>query len=311
MYKRRTVCVVIPCFNVEDHVLGVLSEVPPMVDWIIAVNDGSRDSTSSVLQRVMGGRLRVIDYSKNLGVGAATRTGFEEAARLGADVMVKLDGDGQMDPRELPTLLDPLVDGRYDYAKGNRLLDSRVYQRMPRARLFGNFALTFLTKLASGYWHVLDPQNGFVAIRTDVWRRLNIAHLTRGYFFENDMLVHLNIVGARIIDVPTTVHYDGARSSLRIHRILPSFAFLLFRRTIYRFYTKYILRDFSPIALLVLVGLPLFLWGLIFGVWAWWDHGSRGVVASTGTVMLSVLPLLLGFQLLLQALVLDIHEGRP
>lgn len=310
MYKRRTVCVAIPCFNVEDHILGVLGAVPPFVDWIVAINDGSRDSTSPVLQRVAGGRLKVIEHPENLGVGAATRTGFEEAVRLGADLIVKLDGDGQMDPRELPKLLDPLVDRGYDYAKGNRLLDSGVFRRMPRVRLVGNFALTFLTKLASGYWHILDPQNGFIAIRSDVWARVDTEHLSRGYFFENDMLVHLNIINARVTDVPTTVRYAGERSNLRISRVLPSFAILLLKRTVYRFYTKYILRDFSPIALFVLLGLPLFLWGLLFGVWAWWDHANRGVVASTGTVMLSVLPLLLGFQLLLQALVLDIQEGR-
>jgi glycosyltransferase involved in cell wall biosynthesis len=251
----------------------------------------------------------VVTHERNRGVGGAMVTGFQKAAELGADVMVKVDGDGQMHPDHLPVLLEPLAEDGYDYAKGNRLLDRAALGAMPRVRLVGNLAMTFLTKLASGYWHLLDPQNGYVAIRTDTWRLLDRDRIASGYFFENDMLVHLNILGARVKDVPMPARYEDEPSSLRVHRIIPVFTWLLISRMVYRFYTKYMLLDFSPIALFVLTGLPLFFWGLGFGAWAWWVNAEQGKFASTGTVMLSVLPLLVGFQLLLQALVLDIQQS--
>jgi glycosyltransferase involved in cell wall biosynthesis len=308
MYKEHRVHVVIPCFNVVDRAGEVIAGIPSFVDGIVAVDDGSTDGTSELLDRLSDGRLRVLHHERNRGVGAAMVTGLQCAAEEGADILVKIDGDGQMDVRYLPELLEALVDG-YDYAKGNRLLDQRALAAMPRARLFGNFALTFLTKLASGYWHILDSQNGFVAIRRPVWEALDSGRIANGYFFENDMLVHLNILNARVKDIPMPARYQGERSNLRVGRIVPSFTWLLVRRTVHRFFWKYVLRDFSPIALFVFAGLPLFLWGIIFGAWAWWDHARQNIVTPTGTVMISVLPLLLGFQLLLQALVLDIQES--
>lgn len=306
--RSEQVFVVIPCYQVASHIEAVVAGVPDYVDGIVAVDDASTDGTLAALQAIADPRLTVVRHERNRGVGAAMVTGFGKAAELGADVLVKLDGDGQMDPAHVQQLLEALGDG-YDYAKGNRLLDQRALRAMPRSRLIGNFALTFLTKLASGYWHVLDSQNGYIAIRRRTWEALDHERIADGYFFENDMLVNLNIIGARVKDVAMPARYQGERSSLRIGRIVPSFALLLLRRTIYRFYNKYVLQDFSPIALFVFAGLPLCLWGLGYGIYAWWDHARQGVVTPTGPVMISVLPLLMGFQLLLQALVLDIQQS--
>lgn len=310
MYRERRIALIIPCFDVADRVGAVLASIPDFVDAIVAVDDGSTDGTRAVLDAARDPRLQVIAHERNAGVGAAVITGFQRASELGMDVFVKVDGDGQMDLRHLPALLDGLLDDpRYGYAKGNRLLDQKALARMPRVRLAGNWALTFLTKLASGYWHILDPQNGFVAIRRETWALLDPDRIARGYFFENDMLVNLNIAEVRVKDVAIPARYEGERSSMRLRRVIPSFAGLLVRRTIHRFSTKYVVRDFSPIALFVFAGLPLFLWGIGFGAFEWWDHARRDVVTPTGTVMLAVLPLLIGFELLLQALVLDIQNS--
>lgn len=235
-------------------------------------------------------------------------TGFTRAAELDAEIMVKVDGDGQMDLSYLSALLEPLVSQGYQYTKGNRLVDRKALEAMPRARVFGNFALTFLTKMASGYWHIMDPQNGFLAITADTWKLLDPQRIYHGYFFENDMLVNLNLLNARVKDIPMPSRYGNEVSGLKIRQIIPMFSWLLMDRTVYRFWTKYVLQDFSPIALFVLTGLPLFFWGIMFGAASWIYNGYHGVVTSTGTIMLSVLPLLLGFQLLLQALVLDIQD---
>lgn len=308
MYSGYSIHVVVPCFNVADHIDSVLSDMPTFVDRIFAVDDGSSDDTIERLERSGDPRLGIVRHSRNRGVGAAVISGFEQAVSTGADIIVKVDGDGQMDLTRLQTLLDALATEGFDYAKGNRLLDRRALSAMPRTRVVGNFALTFLTKLASGYWNILDPQNGYLAIRSRTWSLLDPSRLSTGYFFENDMLINLNIISARVKDVRMPARYLGESSHLRVRRVIPSFMVLLIRRIGYRFMTKYVLLDFSPIALFVLAGLPLFLWGVGFGAWAWWYHAQEGAIASTGTVMLSVLPLILGFELLLQALVLDIQS---
>jgi glycosyltransferase involved in cell wall biosynthesis len=301
---------VIPCYDVARHIADVLARVPDYVDHIIVVDDASKDDTASTLERVADARVEVLRHERNRGVGAAMRTGFIRGATTGADLLVKVDGDGQMDLVELPKLLDALVaDPRYGYAKGNRFVDERALSRMPRLRFVGNFALTFLTKLASGYWYIVDPQNGFVVIRRSVWERLDPERIDDGYFFENDMLVGLNILDVPVKDVPIAARYGDEPSSLRVRRVLVPFAFLLLRRTLHRVYVKYILRDFSPIALFLLAGIPLFVWGVLFGAYQWWNHATQNIATPTGTVILSVVPLILGFQLMLQALVLDIQNS--
>jgi len=310
MYRETRVHVVIPAFNAAATIGAVLRAVPPFVDAITVVDDGSEDVTSSEVEKIGDPRVTLNRHASNRGVGGAMLSGLSIALEAGDGIIVKVDADDQMDLRELPKLLDPIIEGRSDCVKGNRFLHSRQLSSMPFHRRMGNFALTFLTKIASGYWHVFDPQNGYIAWSTPTLRLLDLERVAKGYFFENDMLINLNIFDARVIDVPMPARYGGERSSMSIARVLVSFPTCLVRSGSRRFYEKYILRDFSPIALLVILGMPLFLWGAAFGAWTWLQSWRFDRFASTGTVMLSVLPLVLGFQMLLQAFVLEIGGGR-
>jgi glycosyltransferase involved in cell wall biosynthesis len=302
--------VVIPAYNVADRIAAVLKAVPDFVDAIRVVDDGSRDGTADAALAVADPRVRVVRHATNQGVGAAMVSGFRDALMDGDDgIVVKMDGDGQMDPAMLPRLLDPIVDGRCGYAKGNRFLFARELAVMPRHRLVGNFVLTFLTKLASGYWHVFDPQNGYLAIAAPVLRLLDFDRLSRRWFFENDMLINLNVFNVPVADVPMPSRYGDERSSMSIGRVLVSFPYHLFRGYWSRFYRKYVLRDFSPIALFMLTGLPLVVFGILLGGYTWFQSWRLNRFASTGTVMLSVLPFIVGFQLVLQALVLEMRDS--
>jgi glycosyltransferase involved in cell wall biosynthesis len=309
MYRGLNVAVAIPSYRAESTIAAVVAGLPDVVDHIVAVDDASPDGTGAALDALREPRLTVIHHDKNRGVGGAMKSAYRRCLELGADVVVKVDADGQMDPGQLTALLDPIVDRGYDYAKGNRFLDSKALADMPFVRLWGNLALTFLTKMASGYWHVFDPQNGYVACPARVLRRLDLDALVDDYFFENDMLVHLNILECRVIDVPMPARYGGAPSSMRIGRVIAGFPRRLFGRFWKRIYQRYVLRDFSPVALFLFAGIPLLLGGAAFGAWAWYESYHTGVVSSVGRVMLSVLPIVIGFQLILQAVLLDIHSS--
>jgi glycosyltransferase involved in cell wall biosynthesis len=309
VYRETRVHVVIPAYNVAPRIAAVLKSVPDFVDAITVVDDASRDATADAARGAGDPRVRVLRHDVNQGVGAAMVTGFADALAAGEGIVVKMDGDGQMDPAMLPRLLDPIVEGRCGYAKGNRFLFARELAAMPRHRLVGNFSLTFLTKLASGYWHVFDPQNGYVAIASSALRLLELHRLSRRWFFENDMLINLNVFNVPVADVAIPARYGDERSSMSIGRVLVSFPFHLFRGYWSRFYRKYVLRDFSPVALFMLAGIPLLLFGICFGGYTWVQSWRLNRFASTGTVMLSVLPFIVGFQLVLQALVLEMRES--
>ena len=313
MFRGLKIFVIVPAYNEEGQIEAVLAGIPEFVERIVVVDDASSDRTAEVVERSSTNDPRVVLLREvsNLGVGGATFKGFRWSVEQGADILVKMDADGQMDPEGLPRLVEQVADGRFDYAKGNRFLDTRDLAAMPKLRLFGNFLLTFLTKLASGYWHVFDPQNGFVALRADAWRRLPLEGLANGYFFENDMLVRLNVAGCKVTDVPIPARYRGEKSSMSLPRILGSFPLLLLHRFLFRIYQKYVLRTFSPIALFYGLGVPLFAWGVVFGLAVWMHSFLFREVATVGTVMLSALPVIVGLQLVLQAIVLEIEESKP
>jgi glycosyltransferase involved in cell wall biosynthesis len=308
MYKNRRIAVVVPAYNEARHVGGVLRSLPEYVDHIIAVDDCSADDTDAVIRSCADARVAPLNTPANMGVGGATMLGYAKALELGCEVIVKMDGDGQMSPEHLPLLLDAVVEQGYDYAKGNRFMAGASLAGMPRLRLFGNIVLTFVNKLASGYWHIFDPQNGYTAISADALRRLDFGLLHRRYFFENDMLIGLNLYNARVRDVAMPARYGDEHSDLNPLHVGLKFPLLFVPRLWRRIYHKYVLRDFSPIALFLFTGLLLIAWGVLFGAYHWAKSISSGHPATTGTVMLAVLPLILGFQLILQAVVLDIQE---
>ncbi|MCA1635826.1 MAG: glycosyltransferase family 2 protein [Acidobacteria bacterium] len=308
MYKNKRIAVVVPAYNETRHVGEVLRTMPDYVDHVVAVDDCSTDDTLATLRACADPRVVALQTEGNQGVGGATLVGYAKALELGGDVLVKMDGDGQMSPEHLPLLLDALIEQEYDYAKGNRFLAGESLSLMPRHRLFGNVVLTFVNKLASGYWHVFDPQNGYTAIRAEALRRLDLAGIHRRYFFENDMLIALNFHNARVRDVAIPARYGDEQSDLNPFKVGVTFPLLFVPRLWRRIYQKYVLRDFSPIALFLFAGLLLFAWGLLFGAYHWAKSVLTGHAAPTGTIMLAVLPLVLGFQLILEAVALDIRE---
>ncbi len=301
------VAVVIPCFKEREQILDVIQAIGDEVDHIYVVDDACpQQSGRLVEQECHDPRVRVLVHEINQGVGGATMTGLRQAIADGADIIVKLDGDGQMDTSLLPFFVEAIRSGEADYAKGNRFYDPDGLAAMPVVRLVGNAILSFLAKLSTGYWQSFDPTNGYVAIHAEVARRLPLAKIHKRYFFETDLLFRLNTLQAKVVDVPMPAVYGDEKSNLHIGRqILPFIAGHL-RNFAKRILYTYFLRDFSVASLELAVGLVLTTFGLIFGVEKW----STGVAgASAGTVMLAALPLILGVQLLLAFLAYDIQSA--
>jgi len=309
MYRGKRVAVVIPAFNVAAHIAGVVQGIPEFIDDIIVVEDAGTDETAKVVRGLSDPRLTMVQHTANQGVGGAMVTGFGLALDRGADVVVKMDGDGQMDPGLLPSLLNPIVLEGCAYTKGNRFLWEERLRDMPKIRLAGSFGLTLLSKLASGYWHVFDPVNGYFAIEATMLRKLPLHRIARRYFFETDMLIHLNVFRARVKDVPVPARYGGERSSMRVSWVLLTFPLFLLKGFWYRIYERHVLREFSPVAVFWILGLLLLAWGTGFGGYTWMNSYWSARVSTTGTVMLSVLPLIMGFQLVLQAILIEIQES--
>jgi glycosyltransferase involved in cell wall biosynthesis len=295
---------------VADQIETVLRGVPSWVQTIVCVDDCSPDDAAARIERVNDRRVILLHNEKNLGVGGAVCRGYQEALRQEADILVKMDGDDQMDPAYLPRLLEPLLQGTADYTKGNRWLDARALRQMPWVRQVGNLILSFFTKAASGCWQVFDPCNGYTALRAEAAALLDWDSLADDYFFETSMLVELNRVGAVVKDVPIPARYNNEVSSLRIGRIMRRFPLALARAGLGRLWRSHFITDFGPFAMFSCSGLLLVLWSLLFGGWHWVVSLRTGVAATAGTVMLASLPFLVGFQLLLQALVLDITGAR-
>ena len=309
--RKHVLAVVVPCFNVESHIAGVIGGLPAWVAEIVAVDDGSTDGTLAVLRQLASTnpRLRVIARERNGGVGAAMSTGYRAALEGDADFIVKMDGDGQMNGAELPRLLQPLVEGRADYAKGNRFRHVRDLGRMPRARLFGNVVLTFMTKLVSGYWRVFDAQNGYTAITRDALDALPLDRLDPTYAFENSMLALLNVESRPVADVAMPAVYRDERSSMRVTRVLFSFPPRLAGMLVRRLFLKYLVYDVSPIAVYASFGSLLLAFAISFGGYHWWQSIRTGIPAATGTTVVALLTFLMGYMLLLQAVNLDITQS--
>jgi len=304
--QRWKIAVVIPAYFAADSIARVIAEIPAWVDAIYVVDDASIDGTGAAARAANDRRVHVIRHERNSGVGAATVTGYARAFIDGADICIKMDADGQMEPAHLPQLIEPLLAGRADYAKGNRFHDAAALRSMPLARRVGNAGLSFLIKAASGQWHLFDPTNGYTAIHRAALGALELSRLHPRYFFESSMLIRLKEVGALIEDVPMPARYQDERSHLSVGRALIEFPWLLLKSGLKRVLWQYFLADFNAVSLFLLTGIPLILFGAGFGAYHWILSSLTKTLASTGTVMIAVLPLILGFQLILQALVLDV-----
>lgn len=310
-FRKYAIAVVIPAYRVERQIESVLRELPADLRHIVVVDDASPDKTSALVKARArrDRRIVLLRHERNQGVGGAMVTGFKHALELGAQIVVKLDGDGQMDPSAISTLTAPLIEGRADYVKGNRFRDFGSLRQMPLVRRIGNLGLSFLTKAATGYWNIFDPTNGFFAIRAEILRQLPLDKLDRGYFFETSMLSYLYLLDACILDIPMPARYRGEISNMSIHRVLAEFPLKLARTLLRRIVLKYFLYDFSMMSVYILTGIPLLLFGLIFGIAKWIQYAELGVAAPTGTVMLPTLSVILAIQILLSAIEIDVNAS--
>jgi glycosyltransferase involved in cell wall biosynthesis len=307
---RVRVGVIIPAYRAEDSIAAVVASLPEDIRHVFVVDDASPDRTAAVVEGLRDPRVRLIRRETNGGVGAAVKTGYEAALAAGCDVMIKVDADGQMDAGFLPDLVLPLLTGEAGYAKGNRLWSYAASRAMPRWRLFGNLFLSLATKAASGYWNILDPTNGFTAVRADVLRRLDWRHIEERYFFETSALVELHLIRVPVRDVLMPARYAGESSSLRLIPTAVEFSGRLMRALIRRLVLEYMLLDFRPGTIFALLGLALTAFGTAFGGYHWYLGYTTRISTPAGTVMVAAAPFIVGLQLLLQALLLDITETR-
>jgi dolichol-phosphate mannosyltransferase len=303
VFNDHRIAVIVPAFGVAAHLPEVLRGLPPFVDHVIVVDDGSPDDLSVVTGVE---RTEIVRHTTNRGLAAAMVTGLKRALELDVDVIVKMDGDGQMDPAYLPALLEPITSEEADLAKGNRFLRRRHLGGMPAERRAGNLVLSFLTKVASGYWNIFDPTNGYVAIRRQLACEIDLDLLGPRYYFETSLLCEAYLAGAVVRDVPIPARYRDENSGLSLTRTLAEFPLLLTRSFVRRIVLRYFVRDFTPLALFLVGGSLLSGAGLAFGLWNWLERAGTGQPTPTGTIILALLPLLVGFQLLLQAFVMDI-----
>lgn len=303
------IAVAIPCYKVTQHVLWVISAIGPEVETIYAVDDACPDGSGRFIEEHnRDPRVRVLYNPENRGVGGAIVTAYKAAVEDGMDIVVKIDGDGQMDPALLPLFVRPLLQGRADYTKGNRFFRPESVQGMPPVRLFGNAVLSFLTKLSCGYWNVMDPTNGYTAVRTCVLAELPLDKLERRYFFESDMLFRLNTLRAVVRDVPMDSVYADEESNLKVGKVLPEFLRKHCSRLWRRYVYNYLVRDFNVGSLYSICGVLLVIAGTAFGVARWLDSSLTHSPATSGTVMLAALPVLVGIQFLIAFLHYDVSN---
>lgn len=302
-----TIAAVIPAYRVTRHVLGVVASMPPAVSRIYVVDDACPDGSGDLVQtRCTDPRVTVLRNPVNLGVGGAVMHGYRQAVEDGIDVIVKVDGDGQMDPAMLERIAGPVLRGQADYSKGNRFFDLRCISRMPRMRLFGNAVLSFMAKASTGYWDIFDPTNGYTAIHARVAAVLPHDKISSRYFFETDILFRLGTFRAVVVDVPMDAHYGDEVSNLHVRRVAGEFLAKHVRNFAKRVFYGYFLRDLSIASLELIAGIALIGFGGAFGAWRWYESLQAGTTTPAGTVMLAVVPVLVGLQLLLAFLAYDI-----
>lgn len=297
MYKNKTICVVVPCYNEERQIEKVIGTMPDFIDKIVTVDDCSRDKTVEVIRTIAisNNKLVALEHSLNQGVGGAIATGYKWARDNNMDVAVVMAGDGQMDPVELPRVLDPVVDGQVDYTKTNRLFYGDAYKQIPRIRFIGNSILSLLTKIASGYWHIADSQSGYTAICKEALHTIDWDKMYKRYGQPNDLLVRLNVYNFRVRDIVTKPVYNvGEKSSMKVWKVVFTISWLLLKLFFFRLKEKYLIRDFHPLVFfyisglfLQLLSLPLLIRFIYF--WIVYDHIPKvNFLAWMFTVIMSV-----------------------
>lgn len=315
MYQNCTVGVVVPCYNEQTQIEKVLATMPDFVDRIIVVDDVSKDRTAEVIREWVKkngqeSRVTLICHVTNKGVGGAIATGYKEAVKQGIGATAVMAGDGQMDPAELITLVEPVAKGMTDYVKGNRLFYVESWAKIPKIRFFGNSVLSLLTKIASGYWHSADSQTGYTVASLESLQLIDLDNIYPRYGCPNDILVQMNMFDQRVMDVPIRPVYNvGEKSGIRLWKVIPTISSLLVRLFFRRLFVKYIIRDFHPLVLFYTFGAVLFTCGNLFGLYLLGLRIFRGPVSETSALFAAIL-LLAGMHLLLFAMWLDMDFNQ-
>lgn len=309
MINNQKIGVVIPCYKVQRQILNVISRIDISVDKIIVVDDACPFSTGDlVIQSCSDPRIIVIKNAQNQGVGGAVIAGYRKAIEHQIDIIVKIDGDGQMKPELVANFVKPIANGEADYTKGNRFYSLEQLKGMPASRIIGNAVLSLITKFSSGYWNIFDPTNGYTAINSKVVQLLPLEKISPRYFFESDMLFRLNTIRAVVQDIPMQAVYHDEKSNLKIHQILIPFLFNNCKNFCKRIFYNYYLRDMSIASIELPTGVLFLLFGIAFGAYKWIESTASQVPATAGSVMLSALPILMGVQLILAFLSSDISS---
>lgn len=310
--EKEKIAVVIPCYKVEKHIENVVKQIPSLVSSLILVNDYSSDNTKEIIEKLASknSKITLINHEKNKGVGGAMLSGFKEAIRQDCNYVIKIDGDEQMDANYIPLLIEKVKSG-YDFVKGNRFFDRRAILKMPRIRRLGNLNLSFLVKMASGYWQVADPTNGFFCIKSDTLKKVNNEKIAHNFFFESSLIIELYYTGAKIKDLPIPAIYNDEKSNLSEIKTLFSFPPKLLYAFVRRIWLRYFVYDFNICSVYLMAGVPLFFFGLIFGITKWIYYTRINEFAPTGTIMIAMLTLVLGFQMLLAAIQYDTTAKNP
>ena len=304
---EQRVAVVIPSYRVTAHIVEVIDAIGPEVWRIYVIDDACPDGSGEhVLASCNDPRVKVLPHDVNKGVGGAVMTGYQTALADGASIIVKVDGDGQMDPTLIPLFIEPILAGEADYTKGNRFFNLEEVQSMPRLRLFGNAVLSLMAKLSTGYWDLFDPTNGYTAIHADCARYLPFEKISKRYFFESDMLFRLNILGAVVHDVPMDAVYGDEVSNLKIRKIVTEFLAKHVINFGKRIFYNYYLRNMSVASIELPLGILLALFGTFYGVSHWIASARSGTETPAGTVMLAALPVIMGVQLILAFVAHDV-----
>ncbi len=309
MLDGKTVAVVVPALNEEELVGPTVAGIPPFVDRILVVDDASTDATAA-RAGAADSRVEVISHAENQGVGAAIVAGYKRAIELEMDVTAVMAADGQMDPDDLETLVHAVATGECDYAKANRLFTGQAWELIPHNRYLGNALLSFLTKIASGYWHVADSQSGYTAVSLETLKLVDLDRIYKRYGFPNDMLVHLNVWNRRVRDYPSRPIYGvGERSGIKLRRVVPSISWLLVKGFFWRMREKYVIRDFHPLVLFYGLGMLFFGVGLLLGIV---ETALRiaGNPIPSATIVLVALLVISGLQLLLFAMWFDMESNK-
>jgi glycosyltransferase involved in cell wall biosynthesis len=313
-FNSASIAVVIPCYKVKGHILQVIDKIGPEVSRIYVIDDCCPEGTGDYVEKnCADNRVCLIRNNNNLGVGGAVMVGYKIAIADGANVIVKIDGDGQMDPRLLPNFVAPILEGWADYTKGNRFYNLTQLGRMPRTRLLGNAVLSFMAKLSTGYWNIFDPANGYTAIQARVAEYLLFDKISHRYFFETDVLFRLNTLRAVVVDIPMDARYGDEKSNLKISEIILEFLSKHIRNFAKRIFYNYFLRDMTAASFELIAGSVLFSFGVIFGAMHWMMSMEQNIATPLGTIMLAALPVVTGLQFLMAFLNFDVANvpSRP